>query len=94
MCSCIGLKETLQFAYMYLLIYINHIYIDLNICVYIDDEERAVLKELRAQPENLYKIINEIFDEFWLMEFEDNVVNAFLARYLYLYIFIRVCVFV
>jgi hypothetical protein len=65
-----------------------YVYIYSYIHVYVDDEEQAVLKELRAQPENLYKIINEIFDEFWLMEFEESVVNAFLARCLYVYTYV------
>ena len=38
------------------------------------------MDELRAPPENLYKVIGSVFDEFWNMDFPDNVVNAFLAR--------------
>ena len=38
------------------------------------------MDELRAPPENLYKVIGGVFDEFWNMDYPENVVNAFLAR--------------
>lgn len=38
------------------------------------------MDELRAPPENLYKVIGNVFNEFWQMDYPENVVNAFLAR--------------
>ena len=45
-----------------------------------DTEESPGMDELHAPPENLYKVISGVFNEFWQMEYEEAVVNAFLAR--------------
>ena len=44
------------------------------------EEDCVGMDELRAPPENLYKVIGGVFDEFWNMDYPENVVNAFLAR--------------
>lgn len=48
----------------------------------LDDEEHTGpgIELLHAPPENLNQVISGVFNEFWNMEFEENVLNAFLAR--------------
>ena len=45
-----------------------------------DTEDMIGVEELHAPPENLYHVIGNVFNEFWQMEFDENIVNAFLAR--------------
>lgn len=45
-----------------------------------DVEELVGVEELHAPPENLYQVIGGVFNEFWQMEYDDAIVNAFLAR--------------
>jgi hypothetical protein len=45
-----------------------------------DIDELVGVEELHAPPENLYQVIGNLFNEFWNMEYDETIVNAFLAR--------------